>query len=164
MYNTDYGNFNVTPGMAADVSGFLLFDQINKLKGYSFWIKLISILSFINFGGMVLVGALFSIILIGIPMLLFGIFGIYMTLKLWKAARALGYVAENNNQQSFNNNGLEFMMNVGSYYKITGILMVLSWVGSVILIILSLIFGGLTQTLKDVNQNIQTNITNEASK
>jgi len=159
MYNTDLNNY--APGGA----NLLSFEQINKLKSYSFWIKFIAILSFIGVVPTIIVGIVLAIILIGIPILLVGIFMIYINLKLWRASKALDSIVDNNNQQSFNSNGLEFMVNVGSYYKITGIIMILSWVGSIILIILAVIFSSVTENyLKDVNQSIQTNITSEAQK
>ncbi len=170
MYNNFPANANLEtdPNIAGGTfsnQNFLTPEQINKLKGYAFWIKFIAILYFIGVVPTIILGIVLAIILIGIPILLVGIFMIYINLKLWRAAKALDFIIDNNNQQSFNSNGLEFMVNVGSYYKIIGILTILSWVGSIILIILSMIFGNLAENyLKDVNQSIQTNITSEAQK
>ena len=159
MYNTDLNNY--APGGA----NLLSFEQINKLKSYSFWIKFIAILSFIGVVPTIIVGIVLAIILIGIPILLVGIFMIYINLKLWRASKALDSIVDNNNQQSFNTNGLEFIVNVGNYYKLTGILMIVSWGSSLILTIFLIMFGSVVDSyLKDFDQNIQNSIISEAQK
>jgi len=159
MYNTDLNNY------APSGASLLSFEQINKLKSYSFWIKFITILSFISLVPTIILGAALAIIIIGIPILLVGIFMIYVNLKLWRASKALDSIVDNNNQQSFNTNGLEFIVNVGNYYKLTGILMIVSWGSSLILTIFLIMFGSVVDSyLKDFDQNIQNSIISEAQK
>jgi len=117
-------------------------EQVQKVKSYAFWIKLFAILMFISLVPLLISGVILTIFIIGLPILAVGVFLVYLNLKLWKASQSLETIVNNNYQQAFNLNALEFIMKIGSYYKIAGILTILGFAFNILLVILTIIFSG----------------------
>jgi len=88
-----------------------------------------------------------------------GVFLVYLNLKLWKASQSLEAIVNNNYQQAFNLNALEFIMKIGSYYKITAILTILGIVLNILLVLLSIIFSSaLDSYIQQVDKNVQSSL------
>jgi len=134
-------------------------EQVQKVKSYAFWIKLFAILMFISLVPLLISGVILTIFIIGLPILAVGVFLVYLNLKLWKASQSLETIVNNNYQQAFNLNALEFIMKIGSYYKITGILTILGIVLNILLVLLSIIFSSaLDSYIQQIDKNVQSRL------
>jgi hypothetical protein len=134
-------------------------EQVQKVKSYAFWMKLFAILTFISLAPLLISGVILTIFIIGLPILAVGVFLVYLNLKLWKASQSLETIVNNNYQQAFNLNALEFIMKIGSYYKITGILTILGIVLNILLVLLSIIFSSaLDSYIQQIDKNVQSRL------
>jgi len=134
-------------------------EQVQKVKSYAFWIKLFAILMFISLVPLLISGVILTIFIIGLPILAVGVFLVYLNLKLWKASQSLETIVNNNYQQAFNLNAFEFIMKIGSYYKITGILTILGIVLNILLVLLSIIFSSaLDSYIQQIDKNVQSRL------
>jgi len=158
--NTSVSTYTNSAGFAGGPLVPLLNpEQVQKVKSYAFWIKLIAILAFIALVPTLIGGIILTIFIIGLPILAAGVFLVYLNLKLWKASRSLEAIVNNNYQQAFNLNALEFIMKIGSYYKITAILTILGIVLNILLFLLSIIFSSaLDSYIQQVDKNVQSSL------
>jgi len=158
--NTSVSTYTNSAGFAGGPLVPLLNpEQVQKVKSYAFWIKLIAILTFIGLVPILIGGIILTIFIIGLPILAVGVFLVYLNLKLWKASQSLEVIVNNNYQQAFNLNALEFIMKIGSYYKITAILTILGIVLNILLFLLSIIFSSaLDSYIQQVDKNVQSSL------
>ena len=158
--NTSVSTYTNSAGFAGGPLVPLLNpEQVQKVKSYAFWIKLIAILTFIGLVPILIGGIILTIFIIGLPILAAGVFLVYLNLKLWKASQSLEVIVNNNYQQAFNLNALEFIMKIGSYYKITAILTILGIVLNILLFLLSIIFSSaLDSYIQQVDKNVQSSL------
>jgi phosphoglycerol transferase MdoB-like AlkP superfamily enzyme len=158
--NTSFSPYTNSTGFAdGSLVPLLNPEQVQKVKSYAFWIKLIAILTFIGLVPLLIGGIILTIFIIGLPILAVGVFLVYLNLKLWKASQSLEAIVNNNYQQAFNLNALEFIMKIGSYYKITAILTILGIVLNILLFLLSIIFSSaLDSYIQQVDKNVQSSL------
>ena len=158
--NTSVSTYTNSAGFAGGPLVPLLNpEQVQKVKSYAFWIKLIAILAFIALVPTLIGGIILTIFIIGLPILAAGVFLVYLNLKLWKASRSLEAIVNNNYQQAFNLNALEFIMKIGSYYKIIGILTILGIVLNILLVLLLIIFSSALESyIQQIDKNVQSSL------
>ena len=158
--NTSVSTYTNSAGFAGGPLVPLLNpEQVQKVKSYAFWIKLIAILAFIALVPTLIGGIILTIFIIGLPILAVGVFLVYLNLKLWKASRSLEAIVNNNYQQAFNLNALEFIMKIGSYYKIIGILTILGIVLNILLVLLLIIFSSALESyIQQIDKNVQSSL------
>jgi len=158
--NNNFDSYNNPANFTnGSVAPLLNPEQVQKVKSYAFWIKLIAILKFIALVPTLIGGIILTIFIIGLPILAAGVFLVYLNLKLWKASRSLEAIVNNNYQQAFNLNALEFIMKIGSYYKIIGILTILGIVLNILLVLLLIIFSSALESyIQQIDKNVQSSL------
>jgi hypothetical protein len=134
-------------------------EQTQKLKGYVFWMKLVVVLAFISLIPNFLLGLLLSIFIVGIPILIMAIFGAYLNFQLWKAAKNLESIVNDNNQPGFNLHAFEFILKIGNYFKLSVIFSIAIIVSFILLTGLLTIFSSALESyLTQIDKNITSSL------
>ena len=147
---------NFTNGSAAPL---LNPEQVQKVKSYAFWMKLVVVLAFISLIPNFLVGLLLSIFIVGIPILIMAIFGAYLNFQLWKAVKNLEAIVNNNSQQGFNLHAFEFILKIGNYFKLSVIFAIAMIVIYIVLTGLLIIFSSaLENYITQIDKNLGSSL------
>jgi hypothetical protein len=154
--NTSVSPYTNSTGFAnSSLVPLLNPEQTQKLKGYVFWMKLVVVLAFISLIPYFLVGLLLFIFIIGLPILIMAIFGAYLNFQLWKAAKNLEAIVNDNSQQGFNLHAFEFILKIGSYFKLSVLFSIAIIVSYILLIGLLTIFSSAFEGyVTQINKNI----------
>lgn len=119
-----------------------------RLKSYQGWLKFVAILGYISSGFLILAG-LVLVFTIVIPFIYWAIAGftIWYSMKIWKAAQNLEDISEENYiEQSY-----QALDSLGVYFKIQGILTIVSIGLGIIALFFALLTGGFAM-LRDAGQ------------
>ena len=158
--NTSVSPYTNSTGFA---DGFLVPllnpEQVQKVKSYAFWMKLVVVLAFISLIPNFLVGLLLSIFIVGLPILIMVIFGAYLNFQLWKAVKNLEAIVNNNSQQGFNLHAFEFISKIGNYFKLSVIFGIAIIVSYILLTGLLIIFSSaLENYITQIDKNLGSSL------
>ncbi len=118
-------------------------ETIKMLKSLAFWSKFHIILGFISAGFLILAGVIYIFLIITIPITIiyWAIAGvsIWLLIKLYKGFGKFEQLAEVQTQDDFNTKTLQGLDYMKSYYKITGILQIASFVFLILMFVVGIV-------------------------
>ena len=160
VHNNNFDPYNNPANFTnGSVAPLLNPEQVQKVKSYTFWMKLVVVLAFISLIPNFLVGLLLSIFIVGIPILIMAIFGAYLNFQLWKAVKNLEAIVNNNSQQGFNLHSFEFISKIGNYFKLSVIFGIAIIVSYILLTGLLIIFSSaLENYITQIDKNLGSSL------
>jgi len=160
VHNNNFDPYNNPANFTnGSVAPLLNPEQVQKVKSYTFWMKLVVVLAFISLIPNFLVGLLLSIFIVGIPILIMAIFGAYLNFQLWKAVKNLEAIVNNNSQQGFNLHAFEFISKIGNYFKLSVIFGIAIIVSYILLTGLLIIFSSaLENYITQIDKNLGSSL------
>lgn len=118
-------------------------ETLKMLKSLNFWSKFHIILGFISSGFLILAGLIYVFLIVTIPLsIIYWIIAgitIWLLTFLYKAFGKFNELTEVKTQDEFNVKTLEGLNYMKSYYKITGIFNIVSFVALILLFVLAIV-------------------------
>lgn len=135
--------------------------ESNVYSNFARWSKIYAILGFISAGFVILGGIFYLIFGVGLLMIAAGVFYIIAYNKVLQASTLVTQL-EKSSGKEFKSNTEEVISNLKSYFKIISIINIISIVGSIIFLILGIIFfAAIGASFSDSFNNSIRNETNK---
>ena len=132
---------------------------LRMLTSLSFWMKFYAVLGYIGSGFMILLGLLLAITIVGIfsAIIYWGGAGlsIWISMALWKAAVNIKDSANSGSQDEYNSSSLLAFNNLKTFYKVTGILNIISIAFLFIVLIMVAAFWGIISNTPEFKKALQ---------